>query len=33
MNYYYLYIGLLLVAVLLWAVIALHDDSDGGRHD
>ena len=28
MDYYYLYIGLLSVAVVVWTLIALHDDPD-----
>lgn len=30
MVYYYFYMGLLVVALVLWAVIALRDDTDNG---
>ena len=30
MNVYYVYMGLLFIALVLWAVIALHSGSGGG---
>lgn len=33
MNYYYLYMGLLAAAMVLWLVIALSDHGDSGLSD
>jgi hypothetical protein len=30
MTYYYIYMGLLIVALVLWAVVALYDGGDDG---
>jgi len=30
MIYYYLYMGLLVLALVLWAVIAVHEDAGNG---
>jgi hypothetical protein len=33
MVYYYLYMGLLILALILWAIIAVRDDSGGNAQD
>ncbi len=33
MIYYYLYMGLLVLALVLWAVVALRDDGSDGPPD